>query len=343
MDLDAYRESVELIKWYATKHKVSEVHTAEIFNNCFRALESKYGSSSNGVFHITKIILTALCALFLCLFVLSYQKSFGIIIARNLQNSIYPGLKILRKTAVPIIQYYPSLTELYDEWCLLENPFFHLGEMDCWPCSAVHSVPDLTDRNTVLKNYSFNIGIPYTRNDINARVNMKALSDLYMHNRDVFQHNTRRVTCNNATLKTIQDVIDAKFEQHPSKSGDVHVSWRINHMRLGRALRELFPNPSNVPVWWSQSIEKFVFIDEARSPPYFLPNPECSNVMISCTSGARLMKIVPSSECQQNCTATTILLSIGQTLSYNWWYWRPVSLPISSTTTISISYLTSFC
>lgn len=98
----------------------------------------------------------------------------------------------------------------------------------------------------------------------------------------------------------------------------------------------------------------------------FQPRPECSNVILRFTDGARLIKMMPSLECQQNCKTSTILLSNGYTCMffflhlcsifnrrklifiilsvwYNWWYWRPISLPVSNSTTISISYLTSFC
>lgn len=49
---------------------------------------------------------------------------------------------------------------------------------------------------------------------------------------------------------------------------------------------------------------------------YFQPNPECSNVVIRCTAGARLIRMTPSSECMQHCRSSTILLSAGHTREY---------------------------
>ncbi|KAK2582305.1 hypothetical protein KPH14_004644 [Odynerus spinipes] len=268
------------------------------------------------------------------------HPSSNTIILRNLQSSIYPGLKILRKIAVPIIDKYPALSELYDEWCLVENPFFYVSDMDCWPCSIVSSVPDLTN-HSIIK--TFNIGIPYTKAENNVGVNMQDLSEMYLHNNKTFKEDANRIFSNNDAYLTIQDVFNKRLDMYPSEFLTTHILWRINRMKPGRIIRKLFPKPVETPNWWGPSIEKFVFIDEPNSPFYSLPNPECSNVILRFTDGARLIKMVPSSECQQHCKTSTIVLSKGHTLWYNWWYWRPISLPISNSTAISISYLTSFC
>lgn len=48
--------------------------------------------------------------------------------------------------------------DLYDESCLLENPFFYVSGMECWPCENVHSVMDLTG----FSNHSlYQSGVPY--------------------------------------------------------------------------------------------------------------------------------------------------------------------------------------
>lgn len=95
-------------------------------------------------------------------------------IASNLQDFIYPGLRLLRSIFIPIIEFFSSITgknlyitikycyyyywtyskiiwnenylhniiisELYQELCLFENPFFTVPDMDCWPCSTLDSV-----------------------------------------------------------------------------------------------------------------------------------------------------------------------------------------------------------
>ena len=89
-------------------------------------------------------------------------------------------------------------SELYDEWCLIENPYFYVNDMDCWPCTVVHSVLDLTGHNI---SRSFNIGIPYTRAENNTTVKMKDLVNLYWSNQDVFDEDAKRIFSTNETFK----------------------------------------------------------------------------------------------------------------------------------------------
>lgn len=87
---------------------------------------------------------------------------------------------------------------MYDEWCLIENPYFYVNDMDCWPCTVVHSVLDLTGHNI---SRSFNVGIPYTRAENNTKVKMKDLANLYWNNRGVFDEDAKRISSNNKTFK----------------------------------------------------------------------------------------------------------------------------------------------
>lgn len=339
VDLDEYRESVRQIRRYAAVHNVSEAQTSEIFRACFQQLQAKYSKKSNKPSNkplriVLTFVLISVVLLYLC------QSWLNVMFIRISQNSIYPALYTLRKAAVPIVSLYPSLSELYDEWCLIENPYFYVNDMDCWPCTVVHSVLNLTGHNI---SRSFNVGIPYTREENNIKVKMKDLVNLYWNNRDVFDEDAKRISSNNETFKTVRDVVDNRLDRFRTASLNTHISWRVNRMRPNRILRKLFPKPAETPNWWSQGTEKYIFIDESESPPYPLPNPECSNIMLRCAAGARLIKMAPSSECAQHCRSSTILLSAGHTLWYNWWYWRPVSLPVYNATDLSIGYLTSFC
>ncbi|XP_011860009.1 PREDICTED: uncharacterized protein LOC105557384 [Vollenhovia emeryi] len=338
LDLDEYREGVRQIREYAAVHDVSEAQTSEIFRACFRQLEVKYLKRSSKRSRPLRIVLSfaliSILLLYLC------QSWLNVLFIRISQNSIYPALYILRKAAVPIVSLYPSLSELYDEWCLLENPYFYVNDMDCWPCTGVHSILDLTGHNI---SRSFNVAIPYTRTENNTEVKMKDLVNLYWNNRDVFDEDAKRISSNNATFKIIRDVADKRLDMFHTASLSTHISWRVNRMKPSRILRKLFPKPAETPNWWSQGTDRYIFIDESGSLPYSLPNPECSNIIIRCTAGERLIKMMPSLECTQHCRSWTILLSAGHTLWYNWWYWRPVSLPVYNATDLSIAYLTSFC
>ncbi|XP_047354732.1 uncharacterized protein LOC124951045 isoform X1 [Vespa velutina] len=363
-NLSAYKQQIRLIKQYALEHNISESQTTEIFNKCFQMLEIKYSKKTWSILKLLKYITTFICVLLIIFIGLYNHPFYNTMVLRNLQSSIYPGLKILRKIALPIIEKYPMLSELYDEWCLVENQFFYVSDMDCWPCSIMSSVPDLTNHNITK---TFNIGIPYTKAENNVAVNMQDLFEMYWYNNNTFKEDSNKIFSNNDAYRTIHDVMDKRLDIYPSESLTTHITWRINRMKPGRIIRKLFPKPMETPNWWGQSIEKFIFIDEANSPLYSLPRPECSNVILRFTDGARLIKMMPSLECQQNCKTSTILLSNGYTCMflfyiyglfliegnllifiillvwYNWWYWRPMSLPVSNSTTISISYLTSFC
>lgn len=62
---------------------------------------------------------------------------------RNIQTFIYPGMRAWRRLTLPIIETFPALTKLYDETCLVENPFFQVAGLDCGPCKGVVSVLDV--------------------------------------------------------------------------------------------------------------------------------------------------------------------------------------------------------
>ena len=47
--------------------------------------------------------------------------------------------------------------ELYDESCLLENPYFQVSNMNCWPCENIKFVLNLTDS----KQNNAHVGLPY--------------------------------------------------------------------------------------------------------------------------------------------------------------------------------------
>ncbi|XP_066581393.1 uncharacterized protein [Prorops nasuta] len=343
-DLEKYRKYVLEIRSFAFNNNVSSTKTNEIFDSCFQQLSSKYQNKFRNKHIICRYVKTTLILFFISiisLITLYNHPRFHCIFLRNLQNSIYPGLNIFRKLAVPIVNRYPVLTEFYDEWCLVENPYFYVYDMDCWPCSIVQSVPDLTGYNITR---SFNIGVPFTKAEVeNICVGFEHLFKLYWSNKEIFDNNARSVSSNNLSLSTIEHVMLQKGNLSFSNSIGTHVSWRITRIQPWRILRKLFPKINVIPDWWSQSTEKYIFIDEPNSPPYSLASSECSNVILHCTSGERLIKLVPSLECTNKCKSFTILLSQGHSLWYNWWYWRPLSLPVSNSTTVSISYQISFC
>lgn len=75
---------------------------------------------------------------------INYRSELSRLFMRNIQVYIYPGMRFWRKLTLPIIRQFPQLTELYDETCLVSNPFFRVANLDCTPCAGVINVVDLT-------------------------------------------------------------------------------------------------------------------------------------------------------------------------------------------------------
>uniref|UniRef100_A0A0C9R5D3 ThiI_2 protein n=1 Tax=Fopius arisanus TaxID=64838 RepID=A0A0C9R5D3_9HYME len=339
-DFQLYRQYVDDLRIYARENGITEVETERIFEECFKELEMSRVNKFHGVWKGVRVVIGVVLITIACFLGLYNHPATHSIFLRNMQSFIYPGLTVFRQMAVPIIKRYPALTELYDESCLIENPFFKVADMDCWPCSTVQSVPDMTGWNMT---ETFNVGIPFVRAESDSTADLDSIINMYKNHSDIFNVDARRISSNNPFYRTIKNVLEKRLDENPSEFLDTHVSWRLNRMRPSRILRKLMPKPSGTPIWWSQSTERYLFIDEPKAGEYSLPNPECSNVILRSTRGSRLIKMTPSTECQRNCRTFLVLLSPSRTLWYNWWYWRPMSLPAINSTEISINYLTSFC
>lgn len=121
------------------------------------------------------LLISVLLILTVCSFKYIYNN-----VLCNLQEFIYPGLRLIRKMSIPFISLFPALTgllllqyqdkksysmlyyikriqlflqcklsELYQEPCLIQNPFFTIVDMDCWPCSTVDNIHKVFDPQPV--------------------------------------------------------------------------------------------------------------------------------------------------------------------------------------------------
>ncbi|XP_044592286.1 uncharacterized protein LOC123270352 [Cotesia glomerata] len=347
INLKNYCNYIDQIRKYAKRSDISETELEKIFDECFDDIEKKFKKNKRGICNVIckllQLFLIVNFFLLLLLIVIYHDPHLRSFFLRNLQSYIYPGFYIFRKLAVPVITRYPTLTEYYDETCLVENPFFQLSSIDCWPCNTIQTIPDMSGLNWSIPR-NFNFGFPFIRQENDSiNNNLSSLFDLLEINRDIFINDARRISSNNIDYQNINDVIDKRLDTNKSQLENTHISWRINRMTPGRIIRKLFPKPKGTPDWWGQSVERFVFIDEPLAPLYNLPNPECTNVILRSTSGLRLIKMIPSPECLNTCQPTAIILKAGYTLWYNWLYWRPISYPVTNATEVSVNYLTSFC
>lgn len=93
---------------------------------------------------------------------------------------------------------YFFFVELYDEWCILENPYFYVNDMDCSPCSVVHFVPDLTGHHV---SKSLNPGIPYTKMENITEVRVETIQQLLWENSKVFEQDAMKIFSNNLTYR----------------------------------------------------------------------------------------------------------------------------------------------
>lgn len=134
-------------------------------------------------------------------------------------------------------------------------------------------------------------------------------------------------------------------------------------MNPARIVRTLFPRPQIISEWSGQSVERYIMIDEPNALHHVLPSFECSYVFVIQGSGQQTVILRPTQECSDSCKTVSVVLKPSYvckdylysfyqlsllrfsliTVWYNWWYWRPISLPMANATETSISYINSYC
>ncbi|XP_055389563.1 uncharacterized protein LOC129618686 [Condylostylus longicornis] len=267
---------------------------------------------------------------FLCV---SYKNEASTLILRNIQTFIYPGMKLWRRMTLPMINNFPGLTELYDESCLMMNPFFQVEDLDCNPCSNIVNVLDLTnvEKTTDSVPFVFKVKqIPVTVNDF---------FELYKSNKEIFQRDAYRVRSTNNEITNLDELFRDFNRTHQTQS---HNLWRCNRMSPARLIRQLFVRPERLPST-GIALERFLSMDTHNAESYILPDGECSNMYIQQIQGTRNIILRPTIECRNKCRSISIRLTQSYVLSYNWWYWKPVSAPDSFSKTSSISLIGSYC
>lgn len=135
-------------------------------------------------------------------------------------------------------------------------------------------------------------------------IKFETLQKLYKLNKHELDLDARRLISNNPLIKTPKDLFSSK-DVFSSKT---HISWRLNKMITARIVRFVFAKPTFLPDRAGQSVERFVFIDGAKSEPYLLPNTECSYVYMIQGSGERTIILKPSKECSYQCKTLSVIL-----------------------------------
>ncbi|KAJ8919302.1 hypothetical protein NQ315_003886 [Exocentrus adspersus] len=346
--LQKYKNDVDLLRKSAKDLGLSDKEINLIFKKCFNDI--KKSNSSKQINKQTKtkaqqifrtviyiFFLLTLIAIFIYILLNVHQPTSSIVL-RNVQGLTYPTLKIVRFLSVPIIKMFPSLTDLYDETCLLENPYFYVADMECWPCEGVHTVLDISG---IDKSSFTSGGTPFIMKMDLKKVPFKTLQQLYNENQEVFNTEMWRVKSTNSSIRNLQDLF--RYDMADSAFSATHTSWRINKMVTARIIRKIFPRPPFISERSGQSVERYVMVDGAKAEPYVFPNTECSYIFVIQGSGERTVVLKPSVECSQKCRTVSVILRPSYVLWYNWWYWRPISLPSENSSGPSISYINSYC
>ncbi|XP_023312766.1 uncharacterized protein LOC111692869 [Anoplophora glabripennis] len=344
--LQKYKKDVDNLRNSAKDLGLSNKELDIIFKKCFSDLKKSTNGSkqtktkAQQLFRtvINIFLLFTLITIFIYILLNVHQPTSSIVL-RNVQGLTYPTLKIVRFLSVPIIKMFPSLTDLYDETCLLENPYFYVADMECWPCEGVHAVLDLSEVDQ--SSFSSGSGTPFIVKIDLQPVTFKTLQHMYNENQEVFNVEARRIKSTNSSIHNLKDLFHSDMAHLANTT--THTSWRINKMVPARLIRKLFPRPSFISDRCGQSVERFIIIDGAKAEPYILPNTECSYIFVIQGSGERTIVLRPSMECSQNCRTVSVILKPSYVLWYNWWYWRPISLPTENSTGPSVSYINSYC
>ncbi|KAF5282039.1 hypothetical protein FQA39_LY00563 [Lamprigera yunnana] len=338
--ISQYKREIARLTERAKNLNLTDLEIKAIYDDCFKQLdqaEVKPKSQRNVFVLVGKILLISLIITLFIYVVLNVHQPTSSIVLRNVQGLIYPGLKVVRNFAVPILKQFPVLTYLYDESCLVENPYFFVSDMECWPCQDVHTVIDLTG----FKNYSlYHTGIPYITKSFQMTASFKDLRNMYESHKEMFNKDANIVKSNNSSINSLQNLFDYKPNE---ENGTTHISWRINRMSPAKIIRKLFPRPHIVPERAGQSVERFILIDQVKAEGYSFPNTECSYVFVIQGSGERTIILKPSRECGAICKTVSIILKPKFVLWYNWWYWRPMSFPSDNASKPSITYISSYC
>ncbi|XP_037931832.1 uncharacterized protein LOC119666623, partial [Teleopsis dalmanni] len=284
----------------------------------------------------------------------------------RMDSFVYPGMRMWRRLTLPLIQRFPRLTEFYDESCLMSNPFFQVDDVSCRQCADVQGVIDLTEAkynkpksthdnidqssNNVKEEITPLELVPFLFKINQTPIEVQDLYNIYASNYEIFQRDAYRVQSTNREVTNLEELfsqfnssLHTESEIRPSSQEPLqaHHLWRCNRMMPARLLRPLFASTRlpNTGI----ALERYMSIDTAKASAYTLPETECANVYVQQAQGSRFIILRPTSECRHKCRTLSMRLPQSFVLSYNWWYWKPISAPDPASNTPSISLIGSYC
>ncbi|XP_030378036.1 uncharacterized protein LOC115626730 [Scaptodrosophila lebanonensis] len=302
---------------------------------------------------------------------------------KMVQSMVYPGMRMWRRMTMPLIQRFPRLTELYDESCLMGNPFYQLEDLSCGPCANVETVwfeseecaqllvssndIESDSKSEMVGGYHMMapiercqkpaIHVPFAFKSSQHAIDLNDFYNIYANNHKIFQRDAYRVHSTNQGVHNLEDLF-GQFNSSSNGSGNVQraasstssPTWSQQAHNLWRCNRML-PARLLRPIFARPSrlpsmgvaLERYVAIDTAQAPSYTLPETECPNVYVHQAVGTRFIILRPTSECRQRCRTLSLRLTQSFVLSYNWLYWKPISAPDPISESLSISLIGSYC
>ncbi|KAL7744458.1 hypothetical protein ACLKA6_001837 [Drosophila palustris] len=199
----------------------------------------------------------------LCVVAYRYETTNGANNARMVQSLMYPGMRMWRRMTMPLIQRFPRLTELYDESCLMGNPFFQVEDLSCGPCASVESVwlesdecaqlyvNDVENDTAISNNLSVSqheagslagykqlaqlqhcrklSDMPYTFQSNQQGFDLSDFHKIYANNLKIFQRDAYRVHSTNQGVHNLEDL----FGQFNSSNSGSSISGSDSDETIG--------------------------------------------------------------------------------------------------------------
>ncbi|XP_026747369.1 uncharacterized protein LOC113508495 [Trichoplusia ni] len=327
--LQEYSDSIKNLKKQCIDAGMSEEEFKLMYFQTLKTLENNGRPENNTRRSIFKYFLILL-GVFIVLYTLYYSKAVYSSIVCNLQEYIYPGLKLLRRLSIPFISLFPSLTEYYHETCLIQNPYFAVVDMDCWPCSTVNNIREVNDPIPVNQQQT----APFIYETEQQVINMEALKKMYTKNKNIFDKESPKILTNNKYYISPDDLFNQRIDDK-----NFYI-WKFNNMNVAKLLRQIIPRPKVVPKF-GQSTERFIIVDSSQQT-FNIPDTECSFSFLLALSGSREINLVPAEECKHQCKSLKLELKETYLLWYNWWYWRPAVQQSMGNHTF-IAHVGSYC
>ncbi|XP_023938180.2 uncharacterized protein LOC112045983 [Bicyclus anynana] len=328
--LQEYSKSITKLKKESVDAGITEEEFKEMYYKSLHDLvkNNHISAANNRQWFKTKLI-WLICLSTIIIVIYNY-KSIHACVVCEMQDYIYPGLRLLRKFSIPFISLFPVLTELYQETCLIQNPFFTVVDMDCWPCSTVNNVGEVFNPQPVHKQQS----APFVYKTEQKEIDLNELKKLYMKNKSLFDVESPKVLINNKYYWSPQDTFGPDVLQE-----NLYV-WKSTNFNTARLIRQIIPRPKVVPKF-GQSTERFIIIDSKRDM-FHIPETECNYSFLLALSGSRIIYLRPAEECKYQCKTLKVELKQSYLLWYNWWYWRPIAEPSIGNETF-IAHIGSYC